>query len=216
MSRLILGLLSTLIIAVPMAQAQGVSLGASQRTGTTIMGPGSGSYFYPGFGWSSHPLNTGPYYGGYGGYGYGAPVYAAPVAVPGISGFFRFGNANLNYWQAPSGYYYPWASGSAYVPQQPIYIVEKGQTQAQQPPLSSMFTDMESYLDSSQKKGKIGQNEYERLFRRLQDVRGRYDHLRAASDGTLDQGDEESIRRDAAGLGGEISRAVKPLPEKTP
>jgi hypothetical protein len=214
MSRLILGLLATLIIATPMAQAQGVSLGATQARSTTTFGPGSGSYFYPGFGYSSHPLNTGPYYGGYGGYGYGAPVYAAPVAVPGLTGYFRFGNANLNYWHAPSGYYYPWAAGSAYVQQQPIYIVQQGQTQAQQPPLSSMFTDMEKYLDDSQKAGKMGQIDYQRLFRRLQDVRGRYDHLRAAGGGTLDSNDEESIRRDAAGLGGEIARAVKPLPEK--
>jgi hypothetical protein len=134
--------------------------------------------------------------------------------VPGLSGTFRFGNARLNYWQAPSGYYYPWAAGAAYVPQQPVYIVQQGQTQAQQPPISSMFTDMEAYLDDCQKKDKIGQIDYQRLFRRLQDIRSRYDHLRAAGGGVLDAGDEESIRRDAAGLGGEIARAVKPLPDK--
>lgn len=211
MSRLLLGLLAASMIAVPAAQAQGVSLGATNRTSTTNYG--APTYFYPGFGYSSVPMNTGPYYGGYGYGGYPAPVYGAPVAVPGLNGYFRFGKTQLNYWRAPSGYYYPWAAGSAYVPQQPIYIIQQGQTQAQQPPLSSVFSDMESYLDDSQKKGKIGQVNYQRLFRRLQDVRGKYDHLRTAGGGVLDAGDEESIRRDISGLSGEISRAVKPMPE---
>lgn len=211
MSRLLLGLLAASMITVPAAQAQGVSLGATNRTSTTNYG--APTYFYPGFGYSSVPMNRGgAYYGGYG-YGYPAPVYGAPVAVPGLNGYFRFGNTQLNYWRAPSGYYYPWAAGSAYVPQQPIYVIQQGQTQAQQPPISSMFSDMESYLDDSQKKGKIGQVNYQRLFRRLQDVRGKYDHLRTAGGGVLDPGDEESIRRDIAGLSGEISRAVKPMPE---
>jgi hypothetical protein len=77
-----------------------------------------------------------------------------------------------------------------------------------------MFSDMENYLDDSNKKGKLGEVDHKRLFRRLQDVRSKFDHLRAAGGGTLDPGDEENIRRDVDNLGGEISRAVKPLPQK--
>jgi hypothetical protein len=232
MSRVLIGLLAALMFATPMAQAQysmsgggpgagtGPGIGGGGYTGGGGFGyPGGlppgigGSYYYPGFGFSSRPLNTGPYYNTYGGYGYAAPIYAAPAAVPGLSGFFRFGNVRLNYWQAPSGYYYPWGLGT-WQASQPIYIVQNGQTQAQLPPLSSMFSDMENYLDDSNKKGKLGEVDYKRLFRRLQDVRSKFDHLRAAGGGTLDPGDEENIRRDVDNLGGEISRAVKPLPQK--
>lgn len=210
MSRLIIALLATLVAAVPMANAQGMSLGPTNRTSTQIGGP-SGTFYYPGFGYSSHPL-AGYYGGGYGGYsgvgGY-APIYAAPLAVPGITGYFRIGGARVNYWQAPSGYYYPWGAGTAYQQQQPIYIVQQGVTQPQLPPLSSMLSDMENYLDDSKAKNKLTQSDYQRLFRRLQDVRGKFDHQRASNGGTLDPSDDELIRRDIDNLGGEISRAVK-------
>jgi hypothetical protein len=73
-----------------------------------------------------------------------------------------------------------------------------------------MFTDMESYLDDCQKKGKIEDVQYKRLFTRLQDLRSKYDHQRSAGGGILDPGDEQSIRVDVSNLAGEIARAVKP------
>jgi len=228
MSRLVLGVAAALLIAIPAAQAQINNMGMGNgghgygginsiggfNSGAGYTGP-TGSYFYPGFGWSSRPLGGGYYGQGTTGYSYGngyvAPVYAAPVAVPGLTGYFRFGNASINYWRGPSGIYYPWFAGGGYVQQQPVYVVEQGQTQPSQPPLSSMFTDMENYLDDSQKKGKLSQTDYQRLFRRLQDVRSKFDHQRSAAGGALDSTDEESIRRDVANLGGEIARSIKPI-----
>lgn len=221
----ILAAFGTLVATAPMVSAQGVSLGATNRTSTGNGMVGGGGYYYPGFGYSTYPMNNGYYgnngygnygYGGYGGYGAyggigGIGAYGAPAAVPGLSGYFRFGRAGVNYWQAPSGYYYPWfGGGSSYVQQQPIYVVQNGQTQPQLPPVSSMFSDMESYLDDCQKKGKIAEAQYNRLFRRLQDLRSKYDHQRSAGGGILDPGDEQSIRVDVSNLAGEIARAVKP------
>ena len=215
MNRLLaLTLVAAILVAAPVALAQGVSLGATNRTSTGNGMVGGGGYFYPGFGYSTYPMNNGYYggngYGNYGYGGYGAPVYTAPAAVPGLSGYFRFGGAGLNYWQAPSGYYYPWSGGSNVVQQQPIYIVQNGQTQQQLPPVASMFTDMESYLDDCQKHKKLEEAQYTRLFRRLQDLRSKYDHQRSAGGGILDPGDEQSIRVDVSNLAGEIARAVKP------
>lgn len=216
MSRVIFGLLATLLIssAMPIAEAQGVSLGPTNRTSTQLPGA-RGSYFYPGFGWSSYPLNNGYYGTPYGTVPiYGTPVYTPPVAVPGVNGFFRIGNARINYWQAPSGYYYPWGIGAGYTQQAPVYIINQGVTTPQLPPLSSMFGDMEKYLDDSKDKAKLSQADYARLFRRLQDVRGKFDHERAASGGAIDPNDEANIRRDVDLLAAEISRAVKPVAAK--
>jgi hypothetical protein len=219
-SRLILTVAAAFLFAAPMAVAQGVSLGPTNRTSTGSGMMGGGGYYYPGFGYSTYPMNNG-YYGGYGygnyGYGgYGAPIYAAPTAVPGLSGYFRFGGAGINYWHAPSGYYYPWfGGGTTAVVQQPIYVVQNGQTQSQLPPVSSMFSDMESYLDDCQKKNKIEDVQYNRLFQRLQDLRSKYDHERAAGGGILDPNDEQNMRIQVSNLAGEIARAVKPASTNT-
>lgn len=215
-NRFALGALTACItLTAPLAAlAQGgVSLGPTNRTSTQMGGP-TGTYYYPGFGYSSRPLYS-PYYTGYPS---GYPVvttYGAPVAVPGFGGYFRIGNARINYWQGPSGYYYPWGIGTAYQSSAPIYIVNQGVTTPQLPPLSAQFSDMENYLDDSQKKGKLNQTDYSRLFRRLQDIRSKFDHARAQAGGNLDSTDEDNIRRDLDNLGGEISRAVKPVSANT-
>lgn len=235
MSRVVVGLLAGLILSLPAAQAQnsyygnggggyGFGGGIAPSGGNSSTQPRTfyvpANPFIRGTGGPVVPVTpVNPYVNPYGyGYGYGSyglpifttPIYQAPLAVPGISGYFRIGSTAINYWRAPSGYYYPWGCGINCA-QTPIYIVERGVSTPQLPPISSLLSDMEKYLDESRKSDKLSQTDYQRLFRRLQDIRGKYDHERAASGGALDNADEEYTRKSVDLLAGEISRAVKPI-----
>lgn len=141
------------------------------------------------------------------------PINAAQASM--TPGFYHLGG--LDYWRAPSGYYYPWGLGATtYGYSLPTYFYNQAQLQPvqQSPPLYSMFSDMQQYLDQSKKDARVADLDYKHLYRRLQDLRGKYDHLIAAN-GTLDPADEESLRKDAALLGSEIAVRVKPLPADT-
>lgn len=193
----------------------GSSFGSGTSSG--YVGP-TGSYFYPGFGWSSRPLGGGNVYGGgvYGngyGNGYGTPIYQAPVAVPGVRGYFRIGGVQAQYWQAPSGYYYPWGVGASTYGS-PVYYVNQGVTQQSRPPLSSVFNDMEKYLDESKDRARVSQADFDHLFRRLHDLRGKYDNMLSQAGGTIEQADEDSVRRDVDQLSGEIAMRVKSTTQK--
>lgn len=171
--------------------------------------PNSGPYYYPGFGYSSRPLPG----AGYGGLGYGS-VYGMPIATPipvgGAAGYFKFGNAAIQYWKAPSGYYYPWGMGAGYGVPNTTYVIQQGVTQAEKPPLSALFTDMQKYMDDNKDRGRISDADFNHIFRRLQDIRGKYDHDRAAGNGTADASDEEYARRQLELLGSELSMKIKP------
>lgn len=183
---------------------------------------GYGAYGVPNYG--GRPLGTfgnignpagagaynNPYYGSYGPIGApgGAPVlYGSPVAAPG--GYFRIGRVGVNFWQSPSGYYYPWGLGAAGAPQT-VYYVQEGSTTQAKPPIPTMLNDMEKYLSQSKEKGRVSQQDYQHIFRRMQDLRGKYSRLAAESDGLLDQADESSLRRDVDQLSSEVALRVKP------
>jgi hypothetical protein len=188
--------------------------------GGSAFGNGSTQMFNPGV-INNPALN--PYYGnGYGG-GYGAgygsglgysgyaPVYRAPVVMPGAPSYYRIGPLNAQYWRSPSGYYYPWGVpilGGGVANQ--IYYVNQGQTQQQSPPVYAMLNDMRQFLDEMKRNGRLTEADYLHLFHRVQDLQGKYDHFMAMN-GTIDPADEDSVRRDAGLLGSEISQRVKPL-----
>jgi hypothetical protein len=155
----------------------------------------------------------------YGAYPYGynglvAPYNAAMgLPVPLAGGLYRFGGLTVPYWRAPSGYYYPMGIGATtFGYGSPTYIVPQGQSQptSQNPPLYSMMSDMQKYLDQSKKEGRVNDANYQHLFRRLQDLRGKYDHLMAVN-GSLDSADEDELHKEVGRLGTEISSSIKPL-----
>lgn len=155
-------------------------------------------------------LYNNPYYGSYG--PIGAPVgsvYGAPVALPG--GYFRIGKVGVQYWQSPSGYYYPWGVGAIGVPQQ-VYYVQQGSTTQAKPPLPTELNDMEKYLEENKAKDRIADSDYQHLFRRVHDLRSKYNRLAGEFDGVLDPGDEEHLRRDIDQCAAEISQRVRPAP----
>ncbi|HEY9785460.1 MAG TPA: hypothetical protein V6D17_08670 [Candidatus Obscuribacterales bacterium] len=143
-------------------------------------------------------------------YGAGYPVIGMPQPIGG--GYFgiNIGGARLNFWQAPSGYYYPWLPrpyGLTY--SAPIIIYQQGQSTPAQPPLSTVFSDMIKFLDESKEKNKVAEADYNHLRLRATDLQRKEASLSLSGGGTLDEQNEAQLRKDADQLGKEISYRVK-------
>lgn len=145
-------------------------------------------------------------------YGSGYPVIGLPTPIGG--GYFNMnvGNFRFNMWQAPSGYYYPWLTrptGFNYAA--PIVIVERGQSTptASQPPLRTVFSDMNKFLDDAKEKGKVSDADYRHLKLRASDLQKKEQSLRIAAGGTMDQTNEDDLRKEVDKLGEEVSYRVK-------
>lgn len=188
---------------------------------------GYGSYPY-GNPYAGSPYGSNPLFNPAGGYGYnpwvnrfgspyaynGVPInsFGAPVSIG--NGFFGLSTngRNLNFWKAPSGYYYPWTYGYGTSYTAPIVIINSGSTTPQpaQPPLSTIFSDTLKYLDEQKAAGKISEVDFTHLKQRCLDLLSKERSLRNAAGGTLDASQEASIRADVDSLGGEIAQRVKP------
>jgi hypothetical protein len=158
-----------------------------------------------------------PYASPYFGYGnglqgtYSRGGYGIPQLIGGNTYSFNVAGAPLNFWRAPSGYYYPWMGGYNYT-QYPIFVYNGQQNGASQalPPLSTIFSDLNDYLDKAKKEGKVGETEYEHLKRRASDLLSKENSLAYESGGTIDPSQEAEIRRDVEGLSAEVARSVRP------
>src|SRR5262249_9526730 len=71
--------------------------------------PYSNPYSSPYFGYGNG-LQGGGYGGGY----YGGGGFGAPRLINGNCYSFNVSGAPINFWRAPSGYYYPWMAGFQY------------------------------------------------------------------------------------------------------
>jgi hypothetical protein len=165
----------------------------------------------------ANPYNS-PYASPYFGYGngfqsgyYGGGGFGAPRLINGNTYSFNVSGAPLNFWHAPSGYYYPWMGGFHYNTY-PIFVYNGGSGGAAQtlPPLSTIFSDLNDYLDKAKKDGKVDQTEYEHLKRRAADLLSKENSLAYESGGTIDPSQEAEIRRDVEGLSAEVARSVRP------
>jgi hypothetical protein len=170
-----------------------------------------------------------PYYSPYAGvyrtpYG-SVPVYTSPYTAPyaysnlsssvptpiGANQFgLTYGNGKLRLWRASSGYYYPWVGGYAY-PSYPIFITPPGATAAApaSPPISTIVSDLDDYLDKAKKDGKVSSGDFTSLKRRASDLLSKEKSL-AYEQGGLDADQEAEIRRDVDELSGEVARRVQP------
>lgn len=178
--------------------------------GTPYLAPNGQPAIYPQYG--RYPYANQPGFGYYNANPLAPayPAYGTPVPING--GLFRFnvGGFNGSYWKAPSGYYYPWGGGAVYANPAPIIVVEQGASQPAQPPVSDMLRDLGTYIDDQNTKKKFRAGDYEHLSRRQRDLISLESAMRSRNGGTLDQNDEEKIRRDAAMLSGDISRRILP------
>jgi hypothetical protein len=143
-------------------------------------------------------------------YGYSNLAGGVPTPIGGNLFGITYGNGNLKFWRAPSGYYYPWVGGynySAY----PILITPPGAASSAPaaPPISTVVSDLNGYLDDAKKNGKISQGDFMSLKRRGSDLLSKEKSL-AYEQGGLDADQEADIRRDVEELSGEVARRVQP------
>jgi hypothetical protein len=200
--------------------------GAGMQGGLGSSGPAYAppayNYGYPGvnYGYNPYaPRTVMPYgvpyqYGGgvspYGVYN-GVPINSAPQLIGGGYYGLNLGGTSLHVWRAPSGYYYPWAGGYGYS-SYPIFVVPPGSTSPTQtlPPISTIVSDLDEYLDKAKEKGKIDEDNFVSLKRRANDLLSKEKSLSYEAGGTLDPDQESDIRRDVDELSGEVARRVKP------
>ncbi|MBI4532697.1 MAG: hypothetical protein HY711_02025 [Candidatus Melainabacteria bacterium] len=168
----------------------------------SVGGPGwgTGTYYFP---YQSSYGYPSPYASSY-------PVYGMPMALP--NGYFSIsgGGRQLNFWRAPSGFYYPWAYRPYLNYMPPVIVVQQGISTPTLPPLTTVFEDLRKFLDESKTKNKLIQTDYDHLNQRLKDLMGKEQSLKIATGGTLEQSTEADLRKDLDALGAEISYRVKP------
>ena len=142
----------------------------------------------------------------------GYPAMGMPVPINGGNFGINIGNARLNVWKAPSGYYYPWLPrpvGFGYAP--PIVVINQGAQNPTpaQPALTTIFGDMNKFLDDAKSKGKITEADYNHLKLRASDLQKKERSLALGNGGTLDPTAEEQLRKDVDKLGEEVAYRVK-------
>lgn len=207
-----------MLTALPVV-AQGKVFGRSVMPGQPVVSPGQqlGNWGNGSAGYNVYnPSTFNPYARTSGFYtppylGVNYPAFGVPQAVGG--GFFRIpnGQAMLPMWQAPSGYYYPWAyrpRNFVYAYPLPILVIQNQNPEPALPPLSVVFTDMTKYLDENKKDKKITEYDYNGMIRRVKDLQSKERTLRIAAGGSLDPADEAQIRRDLDQVGSELSWRV--------
>lgn len=126
---------------------------------------------------------------------YNSLNYGIPQSLP--NGYFGFNGIGVNFWRAPSGYYYPWCGGG-FAPSTTILYVPTsgGQATQAQPPISTIVGDLVSFLDDSKTKGRMSEADYTHLRQRALDLQSKQRNLVVQGGGALDPQDEQIIRRD--------------------
>jgi hypothetical protein len=151
-------------------------------------------------------INTGyPGYSGYSNYN----VYGRPTLIGNNTYGINVGGNTWGFYRANSGYYYPWLGGYQYTGY-PIFSMAGGSAPVQSlPPLSTMFADLNDYLDTAKDKGKVTDSDYKVLKQRAKDLLSKERSV-AYESGGLDSETERDLRRDVDQLSAEVSRRVQP------
>jgi hypothetical protein len=155
-------------------------------------------------------------YGGYypGAIGQFSPYQwggGVPMNLGGAAFSARLGNTNINFWKAPSGYYYPWMGRPMIYA--PIVFVDPNagsQAQAKLPPLTTQFSDTSKFLDDSFKDKKLTEGYYNSFKRRCADIKSKFNSYQVAQGGQLDSGIEGEIRTDLDNLNKEMAEHISP------
>lgn len=142
----------------------------------------------------------------------GYPAMGMPVPINGGNFGINIGSSRLSVWKAPSGYYYPWLprpAGFGYAA--PIVVINQGSQNPTpaQPPLSTIFGDMNKFLDDAKSKGQISEADFNHLKLRASDLQKKERAMATENGGTLDSTAEEQLRKDVDKLGEEVAYRVK-------
>ncbi|MBX9952855.1 MAG: hypothetical protein K2Y39_27015, partial [Candidatus Obscuribacterales bacterium] len=78
-----------------------------------------------------------------------------------------------------------------------------------QPALTTIFSDMNKFLDEAKTKGKVSDADYNHLKLRASDLQKKERSLALANGGTLPPDAEEQLRKDVDKLGEEVAYRVK-------
>lgn len=184
--------------------------------------PGYNPYGYPGVSPYISPYVS-PYsyglpntlnYGTYNltpGLGVSLPSFGLPQALGGSYFGINTGGTSFRVWQAPSGYYYPWCGAYSLGYQAPIIYVAPGSSSPTpaQPPLSTIFSDLDKFLEESRQKDKLNIIDYNHLKLRARDLQSKERSLRIGGGGSLDPGVEADLRKDIDQLSQEVARRVR-------
>ncbi len=191
----------------------------------------TGYYYGPGNAYHGGYANTNPYYQNYpvyGNYPYGNPYYSPYVGRYNINGVnipvfgapqplgsnlygVTYGGAPYQFWRAPSGFYYPWAGGYNYN-QYPILVMPPSSSTPVQtlPPVTTVVSDLDSYLNRAKEEGKISNENYVNLRERAHNILNKAQDDAQANGGTIDPDQEADLRRDVENLSAEVAYRVKP------
>jgi hypothetical protein len=165
---------------------------------------------------------TNPYGATYGGYAtpysYGSPyaspygMYGAPMLIGGNNFGISIGGQNMNYWRSPSGFYYPWLNNpvSSGYTSNTILTVQGNATQPAKPPLSTMLSDMISYVDTQHESGKLADGDFTHIKRRALDLQSKLQALSSEQGGVLDPDSELQLRKDTEQLGADLAHRMQP------
>ena len=180
----------------------------------------------PAYGYNGYPAYNNPYNTMYGGYtnpyyptyqgrynvgGISTPVYSPPQLIRDNCYGINSGGMPGQFWRAPSGFYYPWVGGYHYT-NYPIYVVppNNGAPRQTLPPVSTVISDLDSYLDKAKANGKISAGDFQTLRLRANDLLSREKAVTYEEGGVIDADSEAEIRRDVEGLSAEVAHRVQP------
>ncbi len=139
------------------------------------------------------------------------PVFGPPQIINGNWYGINIGGNPYTYWQAPSGFYYPWSSGFAYT-DRPILVTPPngGNPMQTQPPITTVISDLNSYLNKAKAEGKISTDNYNELQQRAKYLLKKEQSMAQSNEGVLDPDQEVELRKDVESLSAEVAYHVRP------
>jgi hypothetical protein len=169
---------------------------------------------YPNYANNPYRPNYNPYAPTYlGRYNIGGvvqPVYGPPQIINGNWYGINIGGNPYTYWQAPSGYYYPWSSGFSYQDRPILVMPPNGNNPLQtQPPITTVISDLDHYLDTAKADGKISESNYKELRDKAQYLLKKEQSMAEHNEGVLDPDEEVELRKDVESLSAEVAYRVK-------
>ncbi len=200
------GLILSLSMALPAVAQLTSSPGSS---GVRVPQAGSPYMGSPYGGYNPYARSAGFYTPNYTGVNY--PIFGMPQMNAGGYCNVPSGRWSLPMWMAPSGYYYPWAprpSGFSYAYPIPVLQVQDSAPTPALPPLTTVFSDLNKYLEKTHTEKKLNDNDYNMIKRRVTDLESKSRSLRMAAGGQMDSFDEAEIRREMDKIGSELSWRV--------
>jgi hypothetical protein len=165
---------------------------------------------YPGYGvYPTYNPYAPTYLGRYNVGGVVTPVFGAPQLINGSYYGINIGGNPYTFWQAPSGFYYPWSSGFSYTDRPILTMSSDGNPLRTQPPIGTVLSDLDSYLNSAKADGKISNQNFEELQQKANKLRKREESMLARGEGVIDPDDEIELRKEVDNLSKEVASRVQ-------